>query len=155
MEWELKNLIEERAISNQLSRLARIVDNRKWEHLKSIYTDDVVFSYPGEEEKQGIDALQRDLEAFLDNCGPTQHMLSGDLITTFEGSKATSSVYAQAVHQGKGENAHLFYNAYGAYEDEWIKQGNEWKIAKRKFLIFQVQGDIRAMGTSKTITTNK
>jgi SnoaL-like polyketide cyclase. len=155
MESELKNLLEERAISNQLSRLARILDTRKWEDLKNIYTEDVVFSYPGEEEKQGVDAIQEDLEAFFLNCGPTQHMLSGDLITTFEDGKAISSVYAQAVHQGKDEYAHLFYNAYGAYEDEWIKQGDQWKIAKRRFRIFQVQGDIRAMGTSKTISTDK
>ncbi|MDR2283346.1 MAG: nuclear transport factor 2 family protein [Sphingobacterium sp.] len=150
MESILQNLIEERAISNQLSRLARIVDERNWDKLGDIYSEDVTFQYPGEDERKGLNTLRQALEAYLNNCGPTQHMLSGDLITNIHNNKAESSVYAQAVHQGKGNNAHLFYNAYGAYADQWEKIDSEWKIVNRKFLVFQTQGDIAAMGMNNS-----
>ena len=143
-------LLDERDISHQLARFVRILDTRSWDDLPDIFADDVTFDYAEGVDRQGLAVMRDRIVGFLENCGPTQHLL-GSAIIDVTGNTAISRVYVQAKHQGKGERADLHFVANGEYVDEWARTEKGWKIVRRVAINMISQGDPAAMGSSQTI----
>ena len=77
---DLKRLLDAEAISQTLTRGARLLDQRDWDAIPQVFADNVVFEYADGVERRGLAAM-RDLSiGYLGNCGPTQHLL-GNLLT--------------------------------------------------------------------------
>ncbi len=117
------------AIQNQLARFARALDQRDWAAVPTIFAADVGFDY-GEGERQGLEALCAQFRRYLDQCGPTQHLL-GSLWLEVNGETAQSRAYVQARHQGTGARARLLFDSHGDYHDRWEKRGATWLIVRR------------------------
>lgn len=142
----LQTLLDEREISQALARMTRILDNRAWDSLDSVYAEDLTFNY-GREEGAGIEAMRAELSGFLDNCGPTMH-LTGNALIEVDGDTATSEAYILARHQGAGESVQVYFDACGAWIDKWERRANGWRIVRRDISTSVMQGDPAALGAA-------
>ena len=70
------------------------------------------------------------MRSFLDDCGPTQHLL-GNLTIEVDGTKARSRCYVSDMHLGTGENAQLSFRTLGEYQDQWQHRDGHWWLTRR------------------------
>lgn len=118
------------SIANQLARFARILDSRDWAAVGDVFAEDVTFDYGDGREQAGLEAMRTQFRAFLDGCGPSQHLL-GSIAITIEGDAATSHAYVQARHQGRGAKADRIFDTHGDYLDHWRRGPEGWRIVRR------------------------
>jgi len=125
----LEDLIAQRDIERQLIKFARAMDNKDWESIKTILSDDVIADF-GTGEIQGVDNIINVIRSFLDNCGPTQHLL-GNIIIDVSGNKATSEAYVSDMHLSRDSKSELTFRTLGNYRDKWELINSEWLLVHR------------------------
>jgi len=140
----LEILLAERAIYRQLVRFARAMDARAWQALDQITTDDVSADL-GAGKLQGRRALIDNMRSFLDDCGPTQHLL-GNIMIEIEGDQASSRAYVSDMHLGTGKQSTLTFSTLGDYHDQWVRVDGEWRMCHRTKLNRAHIGDITVLG---------
>ncbi len=150
IELSIKTLLDEKEISDQLSRFVRMLDNRQIDNFGEIFAENITFDYAEGVDRHGLQELKNRVSGFLANCGPTHHLL-GSLLIEVNGDKAISKSYIQSRHQGLGERATLFFDANGEYIDEWERQQTGWRIVKRLAVSMFQKGNPDAMGSSQDI----
>ena len=129
MSATLESLLAERAIAHQLARIARAMDERAWEALDELIDLKASADF-GTGRLTGRPALVALMRSFLDDCGPTQHLL-GNLTVEVSGSEAHSRCYVADLHLGLGANAHLTFQTLGEYHDRWQLRGGTWWLTER------------------------
>src|SRR5512139_463195 len=92
----LETLLAEREIYRALVRFARAMDQRDWGALDALVYPDATADL-GVGPVQGRDALVGVMRSFLDDCGPTQHLL-GNVLIEIDGDTAASSCYVSDMH---------------------------------------------------------
>ena len=142
---DLQGLIDQHEITIALGRFARILDGREWDAVGEVFADDVTFNYGDGQEQKGIAAMTLQFSRFLDDCGPSQHLL-GSIQVTVEGDKGLSRAYVQARHQGAGDKAHLYLDSNGEYIDRWERRPEGWRIVRRDARWFMNPGDVSVLG---------
>jgi hypothetical protein len=70
------------------------------------------------------------MRSFLDDCGPSQHLL-GNLTIDIEGASARSRCYVADLHLGAGEHAALTFQTLGEYQDTWQCRDGRWWLTRR------------------------
>lgn len=140
----LQILNDERDIVRGLNDFTRLIDTRDYASVRNVFSSDLAFEY-GEGEQRGIDALVALFSKFLNQCGPTQHLL-GNIVVDVNGNEAVSRAYVQARHQGAGSKSHLFYDTNGEYRDCWRREKSGWRIVCRKATWVVAQGDPSVLG---------
>jgi hypothetical protein len=113
-------LTAERDIQKTLVRYARALDTRDWALLDQVFDADVTAQYGDEPGNKGRAAVVAGIRKFLDNCGPSQHLL-GNFDVDVNGDTAHSLCYIRVYHQGKGDRAHHSQETLGAYHAKWRK----------------------------------
>lgn len=146
MMTDLQTLLDEREITQTLSRLTRILDQRDWDSLDTVFAQDLTFNY-GLGESAGIKDLRESLSGFLTNAGPTMHLLGSPLIEA-DGDTARTQVYGLARHQGAGERSHLYFDTAGTWIDQWERRAAGWRIVRRDIAPLVMQGDPAALGSN-------
>ncbi|QYX76644.1 nuclear transport factor 2 family protein [Streptomyces akebiae] len=142
---DLQTLLDEREITQTLSRLTRILDKRDWDSLDTVFAEDLTFNY-GLGERAGTKELRENLSGFLANCGPTMHLLGSPLVEA-DGDTARTEVYGLARHQGAGERGHLYFDTAGVWIDQWERRADGWRIVRRDIAPLVMQGDPAALGS--------
>lgn len=120
-------LLVTREIEAGLIRYAHACDQRDWAAFESVFAPDAIADYAGEFQLQGREAIVDNIRAHLGGCGPTQHMLGNFVIAT-AGKSADSNCYIRAFHRGKGDLAHLTYEAIGSYTAHWRRLPSGWRV---------------------------
>ena len=85
------------------------------------------------------------MRSFLDECGPTQHLLGNVLIDIKEDS-ASSSAYVSDMHVGVGDKKHLTFSTLGEYRDQWKKIDGIWLMSHRTKINRAHIGSIEVLG---------
>jgi len=125
-----ESLIDEREITRQLSRFARILDTKQWDRLGDVFAPDVVFDYGSGKDERGMAALTANMRRFLDRCGGTQHLI-GSIVVDVAGERAVSRAYVQARHQRPNDAAGPVFDSNGEYVDIWEHRREGWRIVRR------------------------
>lgn len=125
----LDNLLAEREITRALTRIARAMDDRDWAALDDLVLADATADL-GTGELRDRAELVTTIRAFLDECGPTQHLL-GNVLVDVDGDTATSRAYVSDLHVGSGDRADLTFRTLGDYHDTWVRHGDAWRLARR------------------------
>lgn len=132
------------AIVEVLNLYSYCLDERDWLLLDQVFTADALGSYggPGSPSLKGREAIVASIRAFLDGCGPSQHLL-GNHIVEVDGDEAVSRCKARVYHFGAGERAALApYECFGVYRDRLSRTPEGWRIAERVFDVQHAVGDI-------------
>ncbi|WP_370654828.1 nuclear transport factor 2 family protein [Prescottella sp. R16] len=144
---DLEHLLAEREITRAVTRFARAMDDRDWPGLHSIMTGDVTAEL-GTGTLHGPDAVVALIRSFLDDCGPTQHLLGNALVDVdLAAGTATSRTYVSDMHLGVGEHDGLSFSTLGDYHDEWRLTDGEWRMSHRTKHMRGARGEIEVLGS--------
>ena len=126
----LRLLCDERDVQRTLNLFARAMDNRDWTVMAEILADDAEGDF-GSRRLQGRDAIIEMLRGFLDNCGPTQHLL-GNVVIDVAGDSAISRAYIHDVHLGSDADPSARLYTLGDYKDTWQRRPDgSWCLRER------------------------
>jgi hypothetical protein len=120
------------AIKQLKARYFRLMDTKQWDELRRVFTDDCVFEgtsrpYPGPDE------FVAGTRERLDRATTVHHGHMPEIVLT--GSATARGLWAmhdriefpEAADHGRGLNYGI--TGFGHYEEEYRKEGDEWKIA--------------------------
>jgi uncharacterized protein (TIGR02246 family) len=124
----LRELVDRQAITDVLSAYARAVDDRDFEALLSLFTEDAVANYQGP-ELRGRAELDTFFRASLTGVTATHHQL-GNIEIEFETTEqARARCHVTAWHAfGDGTELTL----HGTYRDVLRRTTDGWKLAERR-----------------------
>ncbi len=133
-------LRDKEEIIEMINQYALCLDDRKWDLLKDLFTEDVQINFGGI-ERDGIEDFIDMIKDHLGGCGPSQHLFSNYRITV-DGDKATAAFYGRVMHAGVGEQKDVLFDFWGEYMDELIRTPNGWRTCRRSQRPFNITGDI-------------
>lgn len=126
----LQVLFDEREIERALKQFARAMDDRDWTAVADILTDDAQGDF-GTGRLRGSAAIVELIRGFLDNCGPTQHLL-GNVVIDVDGDTAISRAYVHDVHLGSDADPSSRFYTLGDYTDTWQRRPDgSWRLTER------------------------
>lgn len=142
----IETLAAERDITRALTSFARAMDNRDWDGLAALIDENATGDL-GTGPLNNRDAIIAVMRAFLDDCGPTQHLL-GNILIDVNGDEAHSRAYVSDMHLGKSEETRSrSFSTLGDYEDRWKKIAGRWIMVHRTKHNRALIGDISVLGT--------
>lgn len=141
----LEALLAEREIYRCLVRFARAMDYRDWGALDAIVSPDASADL-GQGVVHGRREIVAFMRSFLDDCGPTQHLL-GNVMIDVQGDTAQSSCYVSDMHKGTGDKAEATFATLGEYHDTWERVGGGWRMTHRTKRNRAHIGDIGVLGS--------
>ena len=123
-------LFDERTIERALILFARAMDDRDWAAMGEILTDDAVGDF-GTGLVTGSAAIIDLIRGYLENCGPTQHLL-GNVVVDVDGDVATSRAYIHDVHLNSTADPAIRFYTLGDYHDTWRRNSDGgWRLVER------------------------
>jgi 3-phenylpropionate/cinnamic acid dioxygenase small subunit len=130
-------------IQQLLCRWCELVDQHAWDSMGEVFTDDVIGVYNGME----VPGLQQLIDSGNENMtretiARTQHNVLNFRIE-IEGDAAHCVTNYYAVHQGAGDFAGEIYSMWGEYDDKLRRTPAGWRIHRRDYTTFFVEGDDR------------
>ena len=134
-------LEEKDAIHETIANYCFHFDGAEFDKWIELFTDDGTFDAGALGVQKGKDALRKFLTGIrLTNGSPmVKHCVMNEIIKV-DGEKATAKSYIVLV-RSKGEGA-LVNGLAGRYEDQLVKQGEQWLFKSRK-VHFDLMGDMR------------
>lgn len=118
------------AIVGVLTTYARACDERRWDLLDDVFTEDITWAM-GDDAVSGRASRIASMRANLDGCGPTQHLL-GNFDIEIDGDEATCACYVRAFHMGAGTRSGLTWELFGNYRDRLRRTPGGWRIHRRQ-----------------------
>lgn len=140
----LERLLLERELHQVLIGYARLCDERDWNAVGEVFSEDASADYGGRHlrDRATILAMLRDN---LGGCGPTQHLL-GNLVVEVDGEAVSSRIAVRASHLGAGEKKGETYECMGHYHDRWTRTDGGWRIAHRAMVVAFEFGSRKLLG---------
>lgn len=120
---------DEREIYRKIVEFARAMDDRDWSAFANITLSEATADL-GTGLLTGRDEIVRLIRSFLDECGPTQHLV-GNVLIDVDGDTAHSRAYVCDTHLGTGELAQTSFRTLGDYHDDWVKVDDGWRMSHR------------------------
>lgn len=122
-------LAEVEAIKQLKSRYFRFMDQKRWDEFARLFTADCEQEWsdaPGSEPRRnrGRDAVVGFIRDSLEGIDSIHHGHDPDIVLTSPDT-ATGS---WALHDHCTRGGELVFHGAGWYEDEYVKEGGEWKI---------------------------
>lgn len=117
-------------ITDVLIRYATGIDRRDWPLFRTVFTPDCELDYGQIGTWNGVDAVTEFMELSHAGAGHTMHRLSNMAITV-TGDTATTRTYIDGLILAADNASGV--NAVGFYDDELVRTGDGWRIARRRF----------------------
>jgi len=122
---------DERAISEVIIAYATAIDQRDWHLLHSCFTNDCEADYGSFGRWLSAAAITDYMKHAHADIGPSLHRMSNiDIRATENAVHVRSYVDALLTPMNPGGPLH---RGVGFYEDHFVRTGDGWKIAKRRF----------------------
>jgi 3-phenylpropionate/cinnamic acid dioxygenase small subunit len=122
-------------ITDVLVRYATGIDRRDWPLFRTVFTDDCELDYGDIGTWRGADAVTDFMDRAHALAGHTLHRLSNFAITV-TGDTAEARTYIDALIFAL-DNASAVH-AVGFYDDELMRTGAGWRVARRRFTTVRV-----------------
>ena len=134
---------DERQIYRNIIRIARAKDERDWSTIEAIAAPDATGDF-GNGQLTSAEEIVALLRSFLDECGPTQHLI-GNVLIEVDGDKATSRAYVADMHLGTGHLEGQYFRTLGDYHDSWSRIASGWELTRRHKLHTGTMGNIEVL----------
>jgi ketosteroid isomerase-like protein len=129
LEAAVRELWDIEAIKQLKARYCYLVDERRWEELAQLWTEDAVGEYGFQAIFRGRDAIMRGFFHPLPASAFFVHMVHNPIISV-RGDSASGQWYLTA--QSASDAGQAMW-VMGRYQDEFQRVGGEWKIKSLKF----------------------
>jgi 3-phenylpropionate/cinnamic acid dioxygenase small subunit len=127
---------DERAIIAVLLRYATGIDTRDWALFRTCFTDDCEGIYGSFGHWKSGDEITSVMDEMHRALGPTLHRMT-NFVVTGDADTATARCYVDALLLPAEADGEL-HRGIGYYDDQLVKRGGEWRIAKRHFVAVQI-----------------
>ncbi len=119
-------------IADVLVRYATGIDRRDWDLFRSCFVTDCHADYPGIGTWESADAITDFMINAHAHLGHTMHRISNIAVEVGDdGRSAAARCYVDgALMAPDGESG---FNPLGFYDDELVRTGDGWRIARRTF----------------------
>jgi 3-phenylpropionate/cinnamic acid dioxygenase small subunit len=142
----LNDLIDERLIEEVYDRYCDIIDDKDFDRLAEVFTEDCVGDYRNtngliqDGVRPLIERLKRGMGPGAD-CGRTRHNVFNFRISV-AGDTARSKARFYAVHEGVDHYAGATYTCWGEYDDSWVRTPAGWRVSRRVYRNFLIEGPV-------------
>jgi 3-phenylpropionate/cinnamic acid dioxygenase small subunit len=126
----MSELQDRQDISDLLIRYATGIDRRDWDLFRTVFTPDCQLDYGQIGSWDGVEAVTAFMDVAHAGAGHLLHRITNQVID-LDGDRATARSYVD-VWVMAADNA-SGVNASGFYDDEIVRTGDGWRIARRKF----------------------
>ena len=137
------------AIAHTIQEVARAFDEKlHHELLPEVFTDDasVLYRLRGQRIDFSMPDGPGQVKYFHDLCYWTQHLVSPHVLS-IDGDRATARTPVHALHmQVRNDGSHNQWVIGATYHDQLVRQGTQWRIAKRLAVCPYVEGDFLTDG---------
>ena len=146
MDSSLQEILARVSIEEQIYAYAIALDEKNWEALNLVFTEDAETSYGTKDSdapficKSRKEIIKMCKEGLAD-VGVTQHLFSNIRIKIM-GDKAISKSSALIQHASKDFTESKSYEMWGEYSDNWILINDVWKIKNRKLIVLKEYGNM-------------
>jgi 3-phenylpropionate/cinnamic acid dioxygenase small subunit len=123
---------DRRQIETVLLRYAQACDEKDWDRFDEVFIPSVKSSYSGTTMNDRV-AIRERISGLLDNCGVTQHLI-GNIQIDLDGDEASTFCKVRGWHQGVGAWDGVFFEAFGHYDDHFLRTPQGWLIDRREFV---------------------
>lgn len=123
-------------IAALLVRYASGIDRRDWGLFRTCFTADCEADYGRIGAWHGVDALTAHMERAHEPCGHTLHRV-GNPDIALRGGAATARSYCDAVVLRADDSEGV--NAVGYFDDDLVRTGDGWRIARRRYTAVLMQ----------------
>jgi hypothetical protein len=142
----LQLLAVERAVQRVYLDYCDAIDEKRFDDLAGVFTADCEGDYRDTHGAvlQGLAPLLDRLRENLgpgSTCGATHHNVLNARIDWHAADRADAHVHFYAVHRGVGPMADRLYSVWGRYDDELRLTPQGWRISRRRYTNFVVDGD--------------
>jgi 3-phenylpropionate/cinnamic acid dioxygenase small subunit len=142
----LQFLMDKHAIEQVYIRYCEIVDNKTFDDMHEVFTEDTVGDYshslgPGviSPNRAALIASMHQNLGEGSNCGPTHHnVLNFQIQVT--GDTAKAKVHYYAVHRGLKRFEGALYSMWGQYNDDLVRTPQGWRVKYRVYQAFLTEG---------------
>jgi 3-phenylpropionate/cinnamic acid dioxygenase small subunit len=122
-------------ISDVLVRYATGIDRRDWTLFRTVFTGDCQLDYGEIGTFDGVDAVTDFMEKAHAMAGHTMHRLT-NMVITVDGDRAAARTYIDGLIMMADNKSGV--SAIGYYDDEIVRTGDGWRIARRQFTSVRV-----------------
>lgn len=131
MQWEWMNKL---AVIETVSKFAYYADNREWDALRQLFTEEVTVDYTslagGEPATIPTQALMDSWNKGLTPLKATQHLISNPIVDLESEHQAVCRAYFQAQHEFPNPFGDSRWTLGGKYLFRFVKENGQWKIAE-------------------------
>lgn len=124
-------LLQKSAIVDLIHRYATAIDTKDWPLLQSCFLDDCELDYGQTGRWSSSKAVTEHMSRSHDDYLYTQHRIT-NAVVRLRGDAATACSYVHAMFVPAADPDRPVH-AYGYYDDEMVRHGEDWRIAKRTF----------------------
>ncbi|MBL7497976.1 nuclear transport factor 2 family protein [Frankia sp. CNm7] len=126
-----------------LVRYATGIDRRDWSLFRTCFTDDCEADYGPIGHWHGVDEITDWMTRAHADCGHTLHRITNIAVETDDDGSARARSYVDALVLGADNRDGV--RAIGFYDDELIRAGDGWRIARRRFTSVHLQAIDRSL----------
>ena len=125
------DMTDQECIRRVLAEFIQLRDDKRFAEWVELFTEDATFEY-GSHHLVGRSAIRQNVQALLRN-DRGKHLCVNSIIDVSGDAASVSSDFLK-VNPTDDESGATGYGigTMGRYEDHFVRQGGEWKIAKRK-----------------------
>lgn len=131
---DLSNCVNKLAVIETVSKFAYYADNRKWEALLQLFTEEVIVDYTslagGEPVTIPARVLMDSWNQALTPLKATQHLISNHIVDLESEHQAVCRAYFQAEHDYPNPFGGSQWTLGGQYMFRFVKENDQWKIAE-------------------------
>jgi hypothetical protein len=124
-------MTDQECIRRVLAEFIQLRDDKRFAEWVDLFTEDGTFEY-GAHHLVGRSAIRENVQALLRN-DRGKHLCVNSIIDVSGDTASVSSDFLKVnpIDDGTGVTGYGI-GTMGRYEDHFVRQGGEWKIAKRK-----------------------
>lgn len=144
----LQDLNDERDIRAVYCLYCDIIDDKDFDRLTEVFTEDAYQDY---RQTLGPDGIRRGTAELIAGahkhmgkgsyCGQTHHNVMNFRIDV-SGDAATAKVHYYAVHRGVGKYDGALYSMWGEYDDQLVRTADGWRVSHRMYRSFLTEGPV-------------
>jgi 3-phenylpropionate/cinnamic acid dioxygenase small subunit len=125
------DMTDQELIRRVLAEFIQLRDDKRFAEWVDLFTEEGTFEY-GSHHLVGRSAIRENVEALLRN-DRGKHLCVNSIIDVSGDTASVSSDFVKVNPMEDGSGATGYgIGTMGRYEDHFVRQGREWKIAKRK-----------------------
>lgn len=131
---EQLNWMNKLAIIETVSKFAYYADNREWDALRLLFTEEVKVDYTslagGEPATIPANVLMESWNKGLTPLKATQHLISNHIVDLNSEHQAVCRAYFQAKHEFPNRFGGSQWTLGGKYWFRLVKENDQWKISE-------------------------